>query len=127
MTSEFFAAAAVLAETLAEENAALAALDLPRAAAMLPDKQRATDAFVAVQTTHVVGAHRDTAEHLVRRLRSLVTENKALLERAIVVQTRVIGIVARAAAPAITSSGYGTRGRSCHAGRPAAYALSARA
>lgn len=127
MTTDFFAAAAVLAETLAEENAALAALDLQRAAAMLPDKQRAAAAFVAVQTTHVVGSHRATAERLVRRLRSLVAENKALLERAIVVQGRVIGVIARAAAPAVAPSGYGARGRTCHAGRPAAYALSERA
>ena len=49
MTKDLIAAGTVLAETLQTENAALAALDLPRAAGMLADKQRAAAGFVAAQ------------------------------------------------------------------------------
>jgi hypothetical protein len=55
-------------------------------------------------------------------LQGLAIENKRLLERAIAAQGRVIGVIARAAAPA-TVQGYGSeRGR-----RPAAFALVAKA
>ena len=47
MSTELIAAAGLLADTLTAENAALTALDLPRAAAMLADKQRAVTGFVA--------------------------------------------------------------------------------
>jgi hypothetical protein len=127
MSKELIEAAGVLAETLAEENAALAALDLPRAAAMLAGKQHAAARFIEVQASPIGATHRQAAEQLAQRLRSLAAENRVLLERAIIAQGRVIGVIARAAAPAVAPSGYGRRGRSCHAGRPAAYALSARA
>ncbi len=127
MSREAITAASVLADTLAAENAALAALDLPRAAAMLAGKQRATAAFVAVHDAPNVAAHREAAQRLAERLRSLAAENRMLLERAITVQGRVIGVIARAAATVVPPSGYGARGRCHDVGRPAAYALSARA
>jgi hypothetical protein len=127
MSREVITAARVLADTLAAENAALAALDLPRVAAMLADKQRAAAAFVAAQDAPVVAAHREAAQNLADRLRSLAAENRMLLERAIVVQSRVMGVIARAAATVVAPSSYGARGRCCDVGRPAAYALSARA
>jgi hypothetical protein len=43
------------------------------------------------------------------------------------VQGRVIGVIARAAAPEIAPAGYGAQGNRCHAVRPVALALSARA
>ena len=49
MTPELIAAAVRLADALAHENRALAALDLPRAAGMLEDKTRALEAFAAAQ------------------------------------------------------------------------------
>ncbi len=125
MSTNLLAAAGTLADTLAEENAALAALDLPRAAAMLADKQRAAADFIAAQGEPVVAAQRDAAENLARRLQSLAEENRALLERAIVVQGRVIGVIARAAAPAVAPSCYGARGGRCQASRPNAYAVAA--
>jgi hypothetical protein len=127
MSREVITAAGVLADLLMAENAALTALDLPRAAAMLGDKQRAAAGFVAVQDSPIVAAHREAAERLAQHLRSLAAENRMLLERAIAVQGRVIGVIARAAASVVAPSGYGARGRSCHTGRPAAYALAARA
>ena len=42
-------------------------------------------------------AQRDAAERMARRLQALAQENKRLLERAIAVQGRVIGVIARAA------------------------------
>jgi hypothetical protein len=127
MSKQLIAAAIRLSDTMAAENAALAALDLPRAAAMLAAKQQAAAAFIAAQDAPLVAAQRDSAEMQLRRLHALAAENRTLLERAIAVQSRVIGVIARAATPAITASGYGAPARSCHASRPACFALSARA
>jgi hypothetical protein len=121
MSQEAITAGTFLAETLEMENAALAALDLPRAAGMLGDKQHAIANLAAVQT---LPASRDAAERLARRLQILADENKRLLERAIAAQGRVIEVVARAAAASLAPAGYGTA-RSV--GRPIALALSARA
>jgi hypothetical protein len=127
MSMELIAAAKLLADTLAAENAALAALDLPRAGAMVADKQSAVAGFLAACEAQG-GAMQDAViEPLARRLRSLSQENRTLLERAIAVQCRVIGVIARAAAPAVAPAGYPARGASGHPARPAAFALSARA
>jgi hypothetical protein len=136
MTPELIAAAVRLADTLSEENRALVALDLPRAAGMLEDKTRALEAFTAAQilAEHgVAGAlasdWRAEAEQLAARLRDLAHENRRLLEHAIAVQGRVIGLVARAApGKAAEQSGarYGADGGL--AGRkPGAVAFSSRA
>jgi flagellar biosynthesis/type III secretory pathway chaperone len=127
MTKEMIAAASVLADALAEENAALAALDLPRAASMLADKQRAVAAFLATRDAQGGAMQHSVIEPLVRRLQSLSQDNRTLLERAIAVQGRVIGVIARAAAPAVASAGYAARGATGYASRPTAFALSARA
>jgi hypothetical protein len=116
-----------LADTLMLENAALVALDLPRAAGILADKQRALDAFVAAQAEALPAASRVAIEPLARRLQALVEENRLLLERSIAVQRRVIGIVARAASNTIASPCYGACGAIAHAGRPVAFAFAARA
>jgi hypothetical protein len=127
MNSDLIAAASLLADTLVAENTALAALDLPRAAAMLADKQRAADGFIAAQAMPVAAPRHEATERTLRRLQSLVAENRALLERAIVVQGRVIGVIARAAAATVAPAAYGAPASRRHASRPAAFALSARA
>jgi flagellar biosynthesis/type III secretory pathway chaperone len=127
MTKEMIAAASVLADALAEENAALAALDLPRAASMLADKQRAVAGFLATRDAQGGAMQHAMIEPLVRRLQSLSQENRTLLERAIAVQGRVIGVIARAAAPTVPSAGYTARGATGYSTRPMAFALSARA
>jgi hypothetical protein len=127
MSNDPIAAASLLADILTQENAALAALDLPRAGAMLADKQRAAAGFIQAQAMPATATQPEAAERLAQRLLSLAAENRTLLERAIAVQGRVIGVIARAAAPAVAPSGYGAPGRNCHASRPAAFALSARA
>ncbi|MDA8253872.1 MAG: hypothetical protein M0Z28_32510 [Rhodospirillales bacterium] len=94
MTPRQIAAAVALADTLARENAALAALDLAGAAAMLDAKQAAAAAFAAAQATPAApdAAH----QRLAAQLRDLADENRRLLERAIRVQGRVLEVVARA-------------------------------
>jgi hypothetical protein len=121
MSQDAITAGTLLAETLEMENAALAALDLPRAAGMLGDKQRAIASLAAAQTPP---ASREAAERLAQRLQALAAENKRLLERAIAAQGRVIEVIARAATASLAPAGYGTART---VGRPTALALSARA
>jgi hypothetical protein len=127
MSKELIAAANLLADALADENAALTALDLPRAAAMLADKQRAVAGFLAARDAQSGTEQHAMIEPLVLRLQLLSQENRALLERAIAVQGRVIGVIARATVPAVVSAGYSARGATGHSTRPMAFAVSARA
>jgi hypothetical protein len=122
MTKNLITTGTALAETLEAENAALAAMDLPRAAALLADKHEAVTAFAAAAP--VAPASRDAAERVARRLRALAIENKRLLERAIAAQGRVIGVIAQAAATAAAPTGYGPART---ARRPVPLTLSARA
>lgn len=121
MNTELVDAAERLAETLTQENAALAALDLKRAGAMLAVKQRAVAEFtVALAGTSMAAADRPLAS----RLQSLSDENKALLERAMAAQGRVMAVFAQAVT---RQSGYGgVRGRA-PAERPIPFALAAQA
>jgi hypothetical protein len=118
MSNDLITAAECLAGTLEAENAALAALDLPRAAAMLEQKKQALAAF-----TGALGVPVLAGEPIAERLRALAQDNKTLLERAIAAQGRIIALIARAAAPA---AGYGTPSNARGFTRPAAYALVAR-
>ncbi len=60
-------------------------------------------------------------------MNQLVAENRTLLERAIAVQTRVVGIIVRAAAPPPVSRQYAANGFKSQPRRTSATALSARA
>lgn len=114
-------AAARLAEVLAQENAALAALDLPAAVSVLAEKQDAAAAFVAAlrQAPGSMPAQAD-------RLRGLAEENRHLLEHALLVQRRVVGLVARAVPKALAPAArYGATGSLAHA-RTAPVLVSAR-
>jgi hypothetical protein len=121
MTQNLNEAAERLAAVLARENAALAALDLRRAAGMLAEKQEAAAAFLAAQP----GTGAPPAE-LARRLHDLAQENSRKLEHAIVVQRRIIGIIARAVRSSSPAPRYGATGAMA-AGRPTPFTLSARA
>jgi hypothetical protein len=121
MTHDRNAAAEHLAAVLARENTALAALDLRRAAGMLTEKQTAAAAFAAGRPD--VGAPPD---HLARRLHDLAQENRMRLEHAIIVQRRIIGIIAGAIRGASAAPRYGATGVMA-AGQPAPLTLSARA
>jgi galactokinase len=135
MNPSLIAAAVRLAETLAAENAALRAMDLPGAARLMAAKAEAADAFTAAQALaeargfSFAAAQRQAAEDVARRLRELAEENRRLLERALAVQSRVIGIVAQAAHAAIAQQAprYGAHGALAGAAQAAPLALMARA
>ena len=132
MSNELMLAAHALGEVLQAENAALAAHDHVAATRLLGEKQRRIAAFDlarAVTVPLLDGPARDEAHAFGLELQALAGRNVALLERAMDVQSRVIGIVAdaarrqaRAAAP-----GYGRRGRISPVSRPDAYAIVSRA
>lgn len=132
MDPVLIAAAEALAATLARENAALSALDLAGAAALLGEKSHAAAAFAAAlraapPATALAGGQRRIAEQLAGRLRDLATDNRRLLERAIFVQGRVLGTIARALPKAAIAPRYGARGVLTQAGSARPYSLSARA
>jgi hypothetical protein len=141
MTEQLARAAAILAEVLTAENAALAALDFPRAGALLAQKTRAAEAFAAAHAAMQLSPQPASARMAtpnrkpnlgttaLHRLRALVAENQRLLEAAIKVQGRVIGVIAHAVTRALrppTTMRYGAHGR-VTALRPSACTLSARA
>ncbi len=95
MNRTLIEAAAALADTLARENAALAALDLGAAAALLAEKRAATDTFVRAQA-EPSGPPDAEQRRLAERLCRLAEDNRRLLERGIRVQGRVLGLVTKA-------------------------------
>jgi hypothetical protein len=120
------ATAGRLAGVLRRENIALAALDFAQVAGLLAEKRGATEAFTLAQAASGMPDHRPEMIEAATRLRDLAAENRRLLERAIAVQSRVIGIIARAMPPAPTPR-YAASGALTRAPRPIAFALSARA
>jgi len=115
-----------LSDILEAENAALTAMDLAAATALLPAKQAATAALVAVHGAAVMTDSdvRSAAE----RLRALVACNRTLLERAMLAQDRILSCIARAMPPAIAQGGrYGARGANVTRQTLPPVALSARA
>ncbi len=121
MNTELVDAAEHLAETLTQENSALAALDLRRAGAMLSVKERAVAEF----TVALAGTTLDEADRpLASRLRSLTDENKVLLERAMAAQGRVMAVLAHAVTQ---QSGYAGPRVRASAERPIPFALAAQA
>jgi hypothetical protein len=118
------AAVETLSAVLAQENAALVALDFVRATGFLVAKRAATDSLALAGEQNPGG--KPTREAAVR-LRDLAAENRRLLERAIAVQGRVIAVVARAEPRPTVMPRYGATGILARSARPAAMALSARA
>ncbi len=127
MTDDLLRTMTRLADTVAAENAALRALDLPGAARLLPEKQAVAALLTAARAAAGAGAKPSPAlRSAAARLRTLAEENRRLLERAIAVQTRVLGVLAGAARAANPAPRYGRTGG--YATRPAAgWALSAHA
>ena len=96
-----------LADILRAENAALAAFDLSRAAALLAAKTRAAEAF------EVACAAWPDPGSISVQLAQLAADNRRLLCQAIIVQGRVIEIVTRAIPRALQQASpgpYGARG-----------------
>ncbi len=132
---DIVSAAADLAATIKSENAALAALDFRTAVLLLERKQLHGQAFMAAQARTLAnelhGISRTQLRQLAGELGELSAENKRLLERAMVVQGRVIASLARAvprARAAIANvHNYAADGRPARSWSPSAVALSARA
>ena len=130
LSQDVIATAVALADTLARENAALLALNLPAAVALLVEKQRDADAFAAAHARLAAegGMLDGVAETVAARLAGLAAENKRLLERALLVQQRVIGSIARALPRALmTAPRYDAGGGIAAAARPPPVALAAQA
>lgn len=122
-------ASAALGDVLGQENAALKRLDFAAAAALLPAKESAIANLAACAGNEPAeAAPPPSPEDLsaARHLAALAAENRALLERAITVQTRVIGIIASAARQQ-TAPSYAADGRRGPAARTGAVTLSAQA
>jgi len=126
MTTERMRAAASLADVLARENAALQRLDFAAAVALVADKEAALANLVSQGEAGSQQSLPPEAVSLGRQLQALAAENRTLLERAIIVQTRVVGIIARAARPPSARS-YAANGQHNQPRRAAAITLSARA
>ena len=129
MTQDIVAATTELAEILVIENAALMAMDLVAAGRMLECKQAATATFEAAQR-HAMKVRSSVDVKALRvaatRLQKVTEENRRLLERAIGVQNRVLGIMATAARKADPTPRYARSG--VYAPRPtSSWALSASA
>jgi hypothetical protein len=113
-----------LAELLAQENEALKRHDYAAAVAFVPAKEAA---LAELTKQPRVSTLQPPLAALARLLETLATENQALLERAITVQTRIVRIVARACAPPQATARYASpRGRA-PSHHTAALALSTRA
>jgi hypothetical protein len=127
VTQDLVDAANALAEVLTQQNAALSRLDFPAAAALGAAKEAA---FFGVtrdcKLTSPVGGSPALAA-LGQRMKTLVTENQALLERAIAVQARIVGIIVRAAVPPPVTGQYAASGLKSQSRRTSAITLSARA
>ncbi len=110
MTSSL-AAAVRLVQVLSAENAALLALDIPAAAALLDEKLAAARGLAQASAARPAARHPETAG-VALQLRDLAQQNRLLLEHAIVVQGRVLDMVARAARQDVAQAGgrYGASG-----------------
>ncbi len=113
MTQDLVNATEHLADALAAENTALRALDLRAAGQMLAEKQTATENFSAAQRRTIATRPALDTKALraaALRLKLETDENRRLLERAIGVQTRVLGILASAARAADPTPRYARSG-----------------
>ncbi len=103
-----------LQSVLLRENAALRRTDFAAAAALLPEK---TQAFELLQAATAAGP-----PVLGRVLQAIVQDNTKLLEQAVIVQTRVVELIARAARRSDeTGSRYGAQGREAREGGALAF------
>jgi hypothetical protein len=110
MPKPLIAAARRLAEVLERENAALAVMDLPRAASFLPEKTTAFADLAKIGEAGPAPPHPDLIA-AARSLDAAALENRRLLKRALAAQERAIGIMARAVSAVMTRPAYGNRGR----------------
>lgn len=122
-------AAARLHAVVTAENAVLATLDLGRVGGFMEEKRAAIAALrLATTTMDDAGGPVDPQlRQLGEALEQVTAENKDLLERAIMVQNRVMATLADAASEASVPAGYGARGRRPRSTSSKAVALIVRA
>ncbi len=106
MTTQAIEAANRLADLLARENAALKRMDFPAAIALVPAKEAVLAEITRGGPPLTAASRSHALLSLGQRLRGLAEENRVLLERAMAVQTRILGIVARSVAPARQGARY---------------------
>lgn len=109
MNDRWLMAAENLAAILEDENQALAALDLPRAAGMLMAKTICIDEFQA-QPANLCASDHATAVAMLERLAVLAAENRRLLDRGIKAQGQVIGVMANLVRQTPMAPRYGAKG-----------------
>jgi hypothetical protein len=109
-------AAERLEVVLAEENAALKRMDFPAAVALVPAKEAALRELTPDRASAAIAP----------RLGLLAAENKELLDRAIVVQMRIIRLITQALPQAKGSKRYTAQGSFIAPARAPAMTLSAR-
>jgi hypothetical protein len=126
MSASLIEAGVALANLLTEENRLLSAMQLGQAGRLNPTKQLVIAKFLAAQATAgqttAHGAEATALRRLSDRLEELGTRNRALLERALAAQARLIDCIAAAARPAGPGYAPPPSGE-----RPAAFAINARA
>ncbi len=99
MTQNLLDAANALAEVLECENAALSRLDFNAAVIVGRAKEAALSGMTRACSALPPTDRSPLPLALGLHMRRLVSENRTLLERAITIQTRVVGIIVRAGAP----------------------------
>jgi flagellar biosynthesis/type III secretory pathway chaperone len=127
MTRTVIDAADQLSALLEQENAALQRMDIPSATALVEAKQQAIAELVAArgQATPTDAAEIQAST---QRLSDLAAANRSLLERAMLVQDRILGMIATALPRASgREGGYGAAGRNVTPNALPPMALSARA
>ena len=124
MSNDLMDAGERLADVLAQENEALSRMDFASAVALIPAKEAA---LADLTKQPAPSAAASTLTELGQRLGDLATENQALLERAVAVQTRIVRIVAQACTPPADAAQYNRNGNRAAVPRMAAMALSTRA
>jgi hypothetical protein len=127
VTQDLVDAATVLADVLAQQNAALRRLDFPAAAALGSAKETALLGVTRDRAPAPMTDRNPVLAALGQRMKELVAENRTLLERAIAVQTRIVGIIVRAAVPPPSTGQYAASGLRSQARRASAMTFSSRA
>ena len=123
--TEFEACVSQLELLLAAENAALSNMDVDAIGALAAEKQRLVTKLRDLRPVlddEQVSAIMATQ---LRRLSRTCDDNKALLERAMMVHRRLMGVVVAATRPPVT--GYGRQGAAVIGTRIEARAITARA
>ncbi len=126
MNDRWLVAAENLAAILEDENQALAALDLPRAAGMLMAKTVRIDEFQALPADLNESDHA-AAVAMLERLALLAAENRRLLDRGIKAQGQVIGVMANLVRQTPMAPRYGAKGGLRRECAPLTLTLSAQA